>query len=226
MAYLERKEPLDAMDWGRRETYLPTYPPHPPHLAPFLSTCRRSTFNRVALRSGFGLFAFRDTHRRPVLGLHQRLGDPVGTNCGADHMTNWVLFTSGKVSELAEFLSELVEESERAREGVFPCFGWHIKYQYWKKETSCRARPLSSVVLPPVTKDKLVTDIQHFLSPETSAFYLQHGIPYRRSYLFYGLPGTGKTSLVQVRHDACFSAQLSWFTQRGRTVLQRCSRRS
>ena len=112
----------------------------------------------------------------------------------------------GKVSELAEFLSDLVEESERAREGVFPCFGWHIKYQYWKKETSCRARPLSSVVLPPVTKDKLVTDIQHFLSPETSAFYLQHGIPYRRSYLFYGLPGTGKTSLVQVGHDACFSA--------------------
>merc|ERR1712113_1245328 len=27
--------------------------------------------------------------------------------------------------------------------------------------------------------------------------YFKHGIPYKRSYLFYGVPGSGKTSLIQ-----------------------------
>lgn len=33
--------------------------------------------------------------------------------------------------------------------------------------------------------------------------YAQHGIPYRRGYLFSGPPGTGKTSLVNLIRHAC-----------------------
>lgn len=43
----------------------------------------------------------------------------------------------------------------------------------------------------------LVDDMGDFLSDETSHFYQMHGIPYKRSYLFYGVPGTGKTSMIQ-----------------------------
>lgn len=43
----------------------------------------------------------------------------------------------------------------------------------------------------------LVDDLAEFLSEETSEFYRNHGIPYKRSYLFYGVPGAGKTSLIQ-----------------------------
>jgi len=34
-------------------------------------------------------------------------------------------------------------------------------------------------------------------SEETAEFYQNHGIPYKRSYLFYGVPGAGKTSMIQ-----------------------------
>merc|ERR1711879_822861 len=49
----------------------------------------------------------------------------------------------------------------------------------------------------------------NFLSKETMAWYKGHGIPYKRSYLFYGVPGTGKTSIIQAlagkyKRKVCF----------------------
>ena len=43
----------------------------------------------------------------------------------------------------------------------------------------------------------LLEDLQLFLGKDAHKFYRKHGVPYRRSYLFYGVPGTGKTSLIQ-----------------------------
>jgi len=59
------------------------------------------------------------------------------------------------------------------------------------------ARPISSVVLPEDTSKQLVDDFSEFLSEETAQYYQEHGIPYKRSYLFYGVPGAGKTSMIQ-----------------------------
>ena len=169
----------------------------------------KTLFGRVSLSSGFGMFHFNDLDNRKLIGLHQRLGDPVGSSCGVSQMTSWVLFTDGDVETIARFLSRLVENSEKTTEGVFHSFTWHIRYQYWMKEASCKARPLGSVVLPERTKSKLIEDISAFLSKQSQEFYNLHGIPYRRSYLFYGLPGTGKTSLIQAlaghfRRSVCF----------------------
>ncbi|KAK7914863.1 hypothetical protein PG985_012566 [Apiospora marii] len=56
-------------------------------------------------------------------------------------------------------------------------------------------RPLETVHFDQQVKDDLVTDIAHYLRPETREFYHQRGIPYRRGYLLHGPPGTGKSSL-------------------------------
>merc|ERR550537_1098795 len=42
----------------------------------------------------------------------------------------------------------------------------------------------------------MLEDVDDFLSEDSWEFYQQHGIPYRRSYLFHGVPGGGKTSLI------------------------------
>merc|ERR1712127_85811 len=52
-------------------------------------------------------------------------------------------------------------------------------------------------VLPEETSQMLVSDLVEFLSQGTAQFYQEHGIPYKRSYLFYGVPGAGKTSMIQ-----------------------------
>lgn len=56
-------------------------------------------------------------------------------------------------------------------------------------------RPLSSIVLDPGVREFLVGDVKDFLA--SKAWYQERGIPFRRGYLLYGAPGSGKTSVIQ-----------------------------
>ncbi|KAF2457839.1 BCS1 N terminal-domain-containing protein [Lineolata rhizophorae] len=57
-----------------------------------------------------------------------------------------------------------------------------------------RKRPIDSVILERGVKERILEDIRAFL--EARAWYLDRGIPYRRGYLLYGSPGTGKSSFI------------------------------
>jgi mitochondrial chaperone BCS1 len=58
-----------------------------------------------------------------------------------------------------------------------------------------RKRPLASVILAQGLAESLIGDLKDFMS--SSAWYTQRGIPYRRGYLLYGPPGSGKSSFIQ-----------------------------
>ena len=58
-----------------------------------------------------------------------------------------------------------------------------------------RKRPLDSVILDKGVKEKIVDDVMEFL--RSGNWYYSRGIPYRRGYLLYGIPGSGKSSFIQ-----------------------------
>lgn len=64
-------------------------------------------------------------------------------------------------------------------------------------ESLQKARKLESVVLPSKLNDDIINDVEQFLDKSTKDWYSKHGIPYKRSYIFHGPPGTGKTSFIQ-----------------------------
>lgn len=66
----------------------------------------------------------------------------------------------------------------------------------WRSAGIVRTRALDSVVLPEGVAEGVLQDMREFLTPEAKAWYRRHGIPYRRGYLFEGVPGSGKSSLV------------------------------
>lgn len=66
----------------------------------------------------------------------------------------------------------------------------------WQRLQSRPIRPLSTVIISPAVMTPLLDDIRNYLSLETEVWYASRGIPYRRGYLFFGLPGTGKSSLA------------------------------
>ena len=70
--------------------------------------------------------------------------------------------------------------------------GWH-----WVEDQEARARTMDSVVLEKASKAALVDDVNDFVGVTSRNWYLRHGVPYRRSYLLHGPPGSGKTSVVQ-----------------------------
>ncbi|KAF0696592.1 Aste57867_12661 [Aphanomyces stellatus] len=150
------------------------------------------------LLAGAGLhrFTWKDTE---LFCLCQFIGAPVGTEEGAARMENVVLFSPKVHTEttLHTFVDELVAASEATKKGVIKIFRWNVKNEYWRETETTRARSLDSVILPRDVTSKLTADLDDFVRNDTKAFYLDHGIPYKRSYLFHGIPGAGKTSLIQ-----------------------------
>lgn len=66
----------------------------------------------------------------------------------------------------------------------------------WSRLTSKPRRGLNTVVLDADQKTQVIADVAEYMAESTMAFYADHGIPYRRGYLFHGPPGVGKTSLA------------------------------
>lgn len=58
-------------------------------------------------------------------------------------------------------------------------------------------RNIDTVYIEAKVKNDLIGDIRKFLSDQSEVLYKNTGIPFKRCFLFYGLPGTGKTSLVR-----------------------------
>lgn len=84
----------------------------------------------------------------------------------------------------------------------------------WKNDGHKRSRQPSSVILVKGQMEAILQDIRAFLAPNTEAWYMLHGIPQRLSYLFFGPPGTGKTSTIRAissefGHSCCFLSMAS-----------------
>ena len=149
----------------------------------------------AALGLGLGLFSFA-WDGNELYALHQTIGEPVGTGCGVAVMKSLVLFAASP-EVIKGFVDELLASADKTKANTFTVYRWHPKYQYWQRDQTAVARPLESVVLPSETKARLTGDMEEFEEDETHNWYRDHGIPYKRSYLFYGVPGAGKTSLIQ-----------------------------
>ncbi|PVH14176.1 uncharacterized protein CXQ87_002301 [Candidozyma duobushaemuli] len=85
----------------------------------------------------------------------------------------------------SDLLAEAKKMALKAQEGKT----WRPFGQPRKK------RMLGSVVLDDGVSELIVNDVKDFLS--SGEWYHQRGIPYRRGYLLYGPPGSGKTSYIQ-----------------------------
>lgn len=71
---------------------------------------------------------------------------------------------------------------------------YYIFDKKWIKLNGLNKRKLDSVFLNPKIKQNLISNLSNFLTERD--LYSKLGIPYKYNVLLYGLPGTGKTSLV------------------------------
>jgi chaperone BCS1 len=74
-------------------------------------------------------------------------------------------------------------------------YKWDSRDNWWNSYGSQASRKFESVILPNEKRNSIVNHIEIFLKEKK--WYIDHGIPYRTGIILHGIPGTGKTSLVQ-----------------------------
>merc|ERR1712038_1259191 len=136
-----------------------------------------------------------------MYAVHQQIGRPVGGYTGKPLVRDTlVIFIEGrgKLEILQKFMTFLIDQNESNKDSLFfKIYRYQIQYAYWKNSGKKIGRDINTVILPTKTWNTVTGDFGRFLDEKSISWYFKHGIPYKRSYLFYGVPGSGKTSLIQ-----------------------------
>merc|ERR1719203_2615425 len=161
---------------------------------------RQSSLQKINVHLGLGLHQFT-FDKTTFYAIHQVIGDPVG-----GYTSNPLIFKSlvlfvegcGKLDLLKKFLNSVIARDESQKDSLFfKIYRFDVCRNYWKMRGKKIARDIETIILPTKTWADLMSDFERFLDEKSIRWYFKHGIPYKRSYLFYGVPGSGKSSLIQ-----------------------------
>lgn len=91
---------------------------------------------------------------------------------------------------IQDMISEFMYKPHKNRIGVYT-----LRNEDWTFLVDVEHRSLASVMLPTLVKDNVIAAIETFRASED--WYKQRGIPYKKVFIFHGIPGTGKSSFVR-----------------------------
>jgi chaperone BCS1 len=136
---------------------------------------------------------FLNYHGRLMLVQRVREQTMVDLNTGKP----WekILFTSygRSTTVFDDMLMEAYGLSVQKEEGKTIIFtNWGAEWRQFGQPR--RRRTLDSVILDENVSHRLLTDVEEWI--HSSNWYSDRGIPYRRGYLLYGPPGSGKSSFI------------------------------
>ncbi len=145
--------------------------------------------NEWVLAPGYGVHRFWWRNRLVILDRSK--GEPQAA--AGRRPTTHESFTFTTIGRSQQILRDLVDE---AKDSMTKCESINIRVwrDWWAPVRGKQPRSLNTIVLQPGQLERIVKDIDWYL--KAKEWYLKRGLPYRRGYLFDGLPGTGKTSAV------------------------------
>lgn len=94
------------------------------------------------------------------------------------------------IKEASEFCEEEKEEK------FINIYHYDSKSKFWNFTCKKEKRKLETLFLKENVLENIIKDLEKFY--KNKELYQKFGIPYKRNYLFEGVPGTGKTSLITI----------------------------
>jgi chaperone BCS1 len=147
---------------------------------------------RFQLQPGYGRHIIK--HKNAYIAVNRERQSTANLQTGEpfETVTLTTLYAHRFIFE--DIFTEAHNISAKAHEGKTTMF--ITKSMNWEPlGVPRKKRPLNSVVLDEGIKEKIVGDVKDFLGRQQ--WYVDRGIPYRRGYLLYGPPGSGKSSFIQ-----------------------------
>lgn len=142
--------------------------------------------DEFTLGIGYGRSFF--IYKKRLFCLHQKRLDSTGSEKEKSQITI-TGFTRNK-----KYLEEMVEEFRYKKKkneiyiNRYTLDGWQVVCPIVK-------RPLKTVIMEKNLKSKIVDNIQFFI--DNRNMYIDRGLPYKKTIVLYGKPGTGKTSIIK-----------------------------
>lgn len=96
--------------------------------------------------------------------------------------------------QINSFLDIILQEYDASRPKSMVKVFVSTSYGEWRMFDDLRVKSLDRVFLRDQTRSALEKDVEVFTNSED--WYSGVGIPYKRGYCFYGMPGNGKTTLA------------------------------
>jgi hypothetical protein len=94
---------------------------------------------------------------------------------------------------ILKLIEEVIQFNQQFKKERFPRIYTNTDWGDWNFSGENYSKSFDNIFFK--DKECLISDINNFL--ENKTWYQKRGIPYKRGYLFYGLPGNGKTAIVQ-----------------------------
>ncbi|RDL42320.1 Uncharacterized protein BP5553_02299 [Venustampulla echinocandica] len=162
-----------------------------------MKTTSRSAQNRPAhahffLQPGYGRHIIR--HKNAYISVNREKQASANLNTGEpfETVTLTTLYAHRHIFE--DIFAEAHQLAVSAQEGK--TIMYTSRGMEWAQFGEARRkRPLHSVILDRGIKERILDDVKDFMSRQQ--WYVDRGIPYRRGYLLYGPPGSGKSSFIQ-----------------------------
>lgn len=150
----------------------------------------------INITLGFGKYIYNMDENTKIEINYMEKGNPVGTYhsakvynqmiIGCETLEIWKKFEQ----EMTDFIDGF-HRKDRNKLNIFIV----DKYGSWIKYSKIPSRKLSTIYTDEDIKRELKNDITKFIKDESE--YDMFGIPYKRTYMLTGVPGSGKTSLIK-----------------------------
>jgi hypothetical protein len=125
-----------------------------------------------------------------------RVGEPQGTLCREVEVYIELVLEAARETDIVKFIETAKSEYEKKCTEVEkdPKFVKVLQWDgcYWSCDYKTSSRTRKTMYVPEI--DHLFDDLKNFYDKEDR--YLELEIPYARTYMLHGLPGTGKTSVI------------------------------